>query len=103
MARVIVIGLISIVLTGCSTFAPVSTGKNTYLIEGGVGLVGAPMTMMAERANEFCASKGLQMTVLGFSPWVPGRDTPKLQFSCTAEAAPVQLRPDNGITTIQSK
>jgi len=84
-------------LGACSTFAPVPTGKNTYLIEGGVGLTGAPFSMMARQANEFCESKGLQMTVTEWSPWVPGSQTPKLQFSCTVEASAVQLRPDLGV------
>ena len=85
-------------LAGCSTFAPVPTGKNTYLIEGGVGLTGATFSLMASHANEFCEKKGLQMTVLEWSDWVPGRETPKLQFSCTTEAAPAQLRPDKGVS-----
>jgi hypothetical protein len=99
MQRTIVIALaVLAMLGGCSTFDPVPTGKDTYLIEGGVGLTGATFTVMANRANEFCAKKGLQMTVLEWSPWVPGRETPKLQFSCTTEAAPAQLRLDNGVS-----
>ena len=87
----------AITLFGCSTFSPVSTGKDTYLIEGGIGVVGAPFTVMARKANEFCEAKGLKMTVLEWAPWVPGRDTPKLQFSCTAEASQSHLRPDLGV------
>lgn len=84
-------------LGGCSTFDPVPTGQNTYLIEGGVGLTGATFSVLAGHANEFCEKKGLQMTVLQWSPWVPTRETPKLQFSCTTEAAPAHLHPDIGV------
>jgi hypothetical protein len=98
MQRPIVVALaVLATLGGCSTFDPVPTGKNTYLIEGGVGLTGATFSVMANHADEFCEKKGLQMTVMEWSPWVPGRETPKLQFSCTTEAAPAQLRPDRGV------
>lgn len=95
--------LVILVLCGCTTLDPVPTGKDTYLIEGGVGLVAPPMTQLVQRANEFCAARGEEMTVLEWSPWVPGRDTPKLQFSCSTKAAPAQLRPDNGVTTVEHR
>jgi hypothetical protein len=85
------------VISGCSTFAPVSIGKDTYLIEGGVGLTPPPFSMMANRAREFCEAKGLQMTIIQSSAWIPGRETPKIQFTCTREAKPVHLRPDMGV------
>ena len=98
MQRRIIVALVLLAtLGGCSTFDPVPTGQNTYLIEGGVGLTGATFSLMASHANEFCAKKGLQMTVLQWSPWVPGSETPKLQFACTTEAAPAHLRPDRGV------
>lgn len=99
MQRPIVVALALLAtLGGCSTFAPVETGRGTYLIEGGVGLTGATFSMMASRASEVCKQQGLRMTVLQWSPWVPGSETPKLQFSCTAEAAPSHLRPDRGVS-----
>ena len=91
---VVALALLATTLGGCSTFDPVPIGQDTYLIEGGVGLTGATFTLMANHANEFCRAKGLQMTVLEWSPWVPGSQTPKLQFSCTTQAAPAHLRPE---------
>ena len=96
MKKFIFLGALA--MAGCSTFTPVSTGKDTYLIEGGVGLVAATFTVMATKANQFCDAKGLKMTVQQWSPWVPGRDPPRLQFSCAVEASPSHLRPDRGIT-----
>jgi hypothetical protein len=93
----ILLAVLALALPGCTTFDPVPTGKDTYLIEGGVGLTGAPFSMMAQSADAFCVAKGLQMTVLEWSPWVPARDTPKLQFSCTKNNAPAHLRPDLGV------
>jgi hypothetical protein len=97
MSRIALASTLLLTLGACSTFAPVATGKDSYLIEGGVGLVPPSFTTMANIANEFCEAKRLKMTVLQWSGWVPGRETPKLQFSCTTEASPVHLRPDLGV------
>jgi hypothetical protein len=100
LRKLLLVTLFFVLLSGCSTFDPVPTGQSTYLIEGGVGLTGATFSLMASHANEFCEKKGLQMTVVQWSPWVPGSETPKLQFSCTTQAAPAHLRPDRGVATI---
>ena len=94
MNRSLTSALLAVTLTlgACSTFSPVATGKDSYLIEGGVGLVPPPFSTMANIANGFCEAKKLKMTVLAWSEWVPARAAPKLQFSCTAEASPVLLR-----------
>ena len=97
MSRIAFASILVLTLGACSTFTPVATGKDSYLIEGGVGLVPPSFTTMANLANEFCEAKRLKMTVLQWSGWVPGRETPKLQFSCTTEASPVHLRPDLGV------
>jgi hypothetical protein len=100
--RIFVLSFV-LIIAACTTDAPVKTGKDTYLVQGGVGLVGAPPDMLIKRANEFCAKQGKETVVNEMVPWIPGRQFPSVQFTCTNKPTPSQLRPDNGVTTIENR
>jgi hypothetical protein len=99
--RILILSAI-LAVTACTTDAPVKTGKDTYLVQGGVGLVGAPPDMQIKRANEFCAKQGKEAVINELTTWIAGRQFPSAQFTCTNDPTPSTLRPDNGINTIQN-
>lgn len=103
--------VVGVALAGCTTSPvnPVPIGANTYLmsktnVAGAFGDVGTLAENLMVQGNAFCAQKGLQFQLTGESLRQPrvgsslGGAT--IQFECVEHAGPVQLRPDNGVTTI---
>jgi len=95
-------------LAGCSTSAPVQTGKNTYTVTvTQCNFCGNPLGSGLAQADKFCAAKGLVTTVLETSVdmAVVGNHYATVQFACTDKAHQGEsvLRPDKGVTTIESK
>lgn len=100
--RIAILFLVSTV-AACTTNAPVKTGKDTYLVQGGVGLVAPPPDRLIKEANDFCDKQGKETVVNAITPWIPGRQFPSVQFTCTNNPTPSTLRPDNGVTTIEKR
>lgn len=99
----IIILLLAASLAACTTDAPVKTGRDTYLVQGGIGLTAPPPDRLIKEANDFCAKQGKDTVVNEVTPWIPGRQFPSVQFTCTNNPSPSTLRPDNGVTTIQNR
>ncbi len=99
--RIYIVLLVAVLITACTTDAPVRTGKDTYLVQGGIGLVAPPPDKLIKQADDFCAKQGKMAVVNEITPWIPGRQFPNVQFTCTNHPTPSHLRPDNGVITIQ--
>lgn len=100
-----------VALSGCTTSPtnPVPIGANTYLmsktnVAGAFGDVGTLAENLMVQGNAFCAKEGLRFQLIGENLRQPrvgsslGGAT--IQFECVEHPGPVQLRPDNGVTTI---
>jgi hypothetical protein len=104
--------LLCFMLAGCVSTSPVmSTGKNSYLVtvqshqQWHKAIIDGVQT-----ANSFCASKGmlavLNHTETGGTEFMAS-STASVQFSCFREDDPAYhaatLRPDNGVSNIQTR
>lgn len=100
-----------ILLTGCVVSVakdPIPTGKGTYIVTAVGPMTGDPMSAAMKRANQFCATSGQVTSMLEASPPRQSGIGPiyvSVQFTCTdiEHQQPVQLRPDRGISTPESK
>jgi hypothetical protein len=95
-------------LVGCATSAPVETGKNTYTVTvTKCNFCGNPLGSGLAQADKFCAAKGLVTTIRETNADMAliGNHYATVQFTCTDKAHQGEsvLRPDNGVTTIESK
>ena len=89
--------------------APVEIGANTYFMvapnnAGAFGSVQVVDQELMERAARFCAGNGLHLQVIENTvdaPHFGDRGAASIQFTCTDHPEPVQLRPDNGVSTVK--
>jgi hypothetical protein len=103
-------GLLSL-LAGCVVSVakdPIPTGRGTYIVTAVGPMTGDPMSAAMKRANKFCADSGRVTTMLETTPLRQSGVGPiyvSVQFTCTdiEHQQPVQLRPDAGISTSESK
>ena len=111
MRHLLLAVVLGVALSGCTTSPtnPVPIGANTYLmsktnVAGAFGDVGTLAEDLMVQGNAFCAKKGLKFQLIGENLRQPrvgsslGGAT--IQFECVEHPGPVQLRPDNGVTTV---
>lgn len=111
MSKIVVIAFF-LVLSGCASTPPTQIGSNTYFASktNTAGVFGNPEAvagkLMAE-GNNFCAGKGMefQLVTQNISPARPGASLggASITFKCAEHAAPVTMRPDHGVSTIESR
>lgn len=99
-------------LSGCASTPPTQIGKDTYFASktNTGGIFGNPEAvaghLMAD-GNTFCASKGreFELVTQHVSPTRPGASLggADITFKCVEHAAPVNMRRDNGVTTIENR
>lgn len=99
-------------LAGCASTPPTQIGADTYFSSktNAAGAFGNPAavagTLMAD-GNKFCAAKGreFQLVTQQISPsrYAQSLGGASITFKCVEHAAPVNMRPDNGVTTIENR
>lgn len=97
--------------SACATSAVVSTGKDSYMVSASRCGICEPVQVAVTRlAGQYCAGLGKNLLVGGLSgnfvqPMFPASAT--LTFRCLASDDPAYkaaiLRPDRGVTTIQTQ
>lgn len=99
-------------ICGCAAGAPTQIGADTYYaaktnIAGAFGDPGVVAGKLMAQGNQFCASKGreFQLVTQTISPSRPAASLggASITFKCLVHAQNVILRPDNGVTTIQTE
>lgn len=105
------LGLLLSACTGVPT-KPVEIGKDTYYLSatnvaGAFGDVGTLAQDLMQKASIFCSEKGLHLQVIEDSLRQPRFGSSlggaSIQFQCLEHPGPVQLRPDNGVSTVTTK
>ena len=105
---------VGLLLSGCTGVPtkPVEIGKDTYYLSatnvgGAFGDVGTLAQDLMQKASTFCAEKGLHLQVIEDSLRQPRFGSSlggaSIQFQCLVHPGPVQLRPDNGVSTVTTK
>jgi hypothetical protein len=111
LVRFLLAAALPVLLAGCVVSEakdPIATGKGTYMVTAVGPMTGDPMSAAMKRANKFCADSGKVATMLEATPPRQSGIGPiyvSVQFSCTdlEHQQPVELRPDRGISTSESK
>lgn len=100
-----------LVLAGCASTAPTKIGADTYYSAktNAAGVFGNPMNDAGElmaQGNQFCGHEGkeFELVTQQVSQPFPGHlGGASITFRCVAHANNPVMRPDNGVTTIQSQ
>lgn len=109
MKKIIGSALGACVLAGCASTPPTLIGADTYYASrqnaaGMFGDVNAVAGHLMSDGNQFCASMSKQFQILteNITPPKPGvtGGSAAITFKCVDHAGPVQMRPDNGVTTV---
>ena len=114
MKKSVAFAVVSLLVGACSSVGQVQPiGKNTYLVSvhscSGKLLFGADCKDLGiQTANKYCASHRLVATIMGHRPGGTlgaSRKDGHVQFICTDEEhqPAAVLRPDNGVTTVESR
>lgn len=111
MKRIAVFAAV-VLLAACASTSPTQIGANTYFASktNTAGAFGNPTAvagkLMAE-GNVFCANKGheFELVTQTISPARPAASLggASITFKCVDHAAPVTMRPDNGVTTTENR
>jgi hypothetical protein len=99
-------------LVGCSSTPPTRIGADTYFASrtntgGAFGNPAAVAGKLMAEGNVFCADLGreFELVTQTISPPRPAASLggASITFRCVDHAGPVTLRPDNGVSTIESR
>lgn len=100
----------ALAISACATSSVVPVGKDSYALSvTRCGVCESPRIAAYSAANEFCGKKGKQSVIQNVdgSGIVGGPTTANLVFACVSEGDPdyqrANLRPDNGVTTIEKR
>lgn len=108
------LGLLSpcLLLIACASSAPAKIGADTYYSSktnsaGIFGDVGAVVGTLIAEGNELCATQGKEFELVTQSTTqnVPGVrfGGASITFKCVAKAGNPIMRPDKGVSTIETK
>jgi hypothetical protein len=103
--------VMAILMTACASTAPTKIGADTYYSSKSntAGAFGDPSVVAGKlmaQGNEFCATKGdeFELITQQVTPARIGQGLggASITFKCVAHAGQVRMRPDNGVTTIET-
>lgn len=104
--------LFCIALAGCaSDIPPTRIGAETYYsaAQNKLGMYGDPQTVAGQlmaQGNEFCSrtNKEFELVTQSIEPVrIGSAGGASITFKCVDHAGIVDMRPDNGVSTIQTK
>lgn len=99
-------------LCGCASTPPTAIGADTYYAAktNTAGAFGDPAVVAGKlmvEGNQFCAAKGqeFQLVTQTITPSRPAASLggASITFKCVEHAGKVVMRPDNGVTTVQTE